>query len=311
MGLSIVEFRVAMETYGAKRLDDRFGSRYNIKVPCFRVSDVVFLHSGSYYIVNRGREISDEIMNRAMAEFGEKEPGVENYWYKEIHTVKGILTLAAMLENRYSREWINELTNETYKKLLKISNFVPEGKADFISNHTAKMQELYDTVMEYDKVVNPYNNTELAFREPIEYMGEVGLKVALADNYVDVNLKNSNRYICFHSDEEGWAFLSNGFNDPTKRDGGGTTAISHYYDNGIEEVHIDEIVCLEYLSGGGFDKREADIDLRISLQTGFAWEKYKQKEAKLATDEQIDLMITYLKKCIAEIRETIIAKMII
>lgn len=311
MGLSIVEFRVAMETYGAKRLPDRFGSRYNIKVPCFSVNDVVFLHSGSYYIVNRGKEISDEIMNRAMAEFDEKEPGGENYWYKEIHTIKGILTLAAILENRYNREWIDVLTNETYKKLLEMSNVVPEGKSDFISNHTAKMQELYETVAEYDKVVNPYNNSEFALRDPIEYMSEIGLKVALGDNYVDINLKNNSRYVCFHSDEEGWAFLSNGFNDYSRKEDGGTTAISHYYENGSGRENIDEIVCLEYLSGGGFDKREDDIDLRISLQTGLAWETYKQKEAKLATDEQIDLMITYLKKCIAEVRETIIAKMII
>ena len=73
MGLSISEFRIAMETYGAKRLDDTRGTRYNVKVPCFSVGDVIFLHSGSYYIVNRGREISDEIMKRAMAEFNEEE----------------------------------------------------------------------------------------------------------------------------------------------------------------------------------------------------------------------------------------------
>ena len=61
MGISIAEFRVAMETYGAKRLPDRAGSRTGTDVPCFAIGDVLFLHSGSYYIVQQGNNVPKEI----------------------------------------------------------------------------------------------------------------------------------------------------------------------------------------------------------------------------------------------------------
>lgn len=110
MGISIREFQVAMETCEATRLTDRKGSRYNISVPCFEVRGVEFLHSGSYYIVLRGNKVPEEIMNQAMAELGEKHPGGTNFWWGEIHSIRGILTLAAMLECRYSKKLIDELT---------------------------------------------------------------------------------------------------------------------------------------------------------------------------------------------------------
>ena len=119
MGISIKEFQMAMEAYGAKRLADQSGSRYDYLVPCFEVRGVHFLHSGSYYIVQREQKVPDDIFNEAMAMFGEKHPGGDNFWWGETHSVKGILTLVALLEGRYSKELIDELTNETYKKLLE------------------------------------------------------------------------------------------------------------------------------------------------------------------------------------------------
>lgn len=97
MGISIREFEVAMETYGATRMKDRYGSRFRILVPCFYVRGVEFYHSGSYYIVTGNQKVPDEIMNQAMAEFKETHPGKDNFWWGEIHTVRGILTLVAML----------------------------------------------------------------------------------------------------------------------------------------------------------------------------------------------------------------------
>lgn len=117
MGITIREFQAAMETYGAERLPNCKGSRYSVSVPCFNVAGTIFLHSGSYYIVQRGEIASEEVMNSAMAQLGEKHPGKDHFWWGEIHSIRGILTLAAMLDRKYSKELVDELTNETYKKL--------------------------------------------------------------------------------------------------------------------------------------------------------------------------------------------------
>ena len=46
-GITINDFTVTMETYGANRLQNRIGSRYSVIVPCFEVCGVAFMHSGS------------------------------------------------------------------------------------------------------------------------------------------------------------------------------------------------------------------------------------------------------------------------
>ena len=158
MGISISEFRVAMETYGAKRLPDREGSRYSIIVPCFAIGDVEFLHSGSYYVIQCGNKAPEEIMNKAMAELGEKDPGGDNFWYGGIHSVKGMLTIAAMLEGKHSSEFVNELTNTTYKNLLECSLIQTNVEIPFNSNHSPKMEELRKTLAEYSNIVNPFGN---------------------------------------------------------------------------------------------------------------------------------------------------------
>lgn len=116
-GITIREFQVAMETYGAERLSNCSGSRSGVSVPCFNVAGTKFFHSGSYYIVYREKDVPEEIIKLAMAEFGEKHPGGDNFWWSTVHSIKGMLTLAAMLEGKYSKEMVDELTNKTYKKL--------------------------------------------------------------------------------------------------------------------------------------------------------------------------------------------------
>ena len=49
-----------------------------------------------------------------------------------------------------------------------------------------------------------------------------------------------------------------------------------------------------------------DIDLRISVKTGLAWKTYKESEAVLATDEQLDVMIAHLKMSIRSLKKSII-----
>jgi len=105
-------------------------------------------------------------MNQAMAEFGEKNPGGDNFWWGEIHSVKGILTLAAMLEGRYSKELINQLANETYQILFNCSSIQSNERNRL---HSPKMEELQKLLIEYDNIVNPFGNCNFKMKKPIEY----------------------------------------------------------------------------------------------------------------------------------------------
>jgi hypothetical protein len=306
MGISFVEFRVAMETYGAKKLPDGIGSRYAVPVPCFSVGETIFLHSGSYYIVQRGTEASREIMNRAMAEFGEKDPGGDNYWYGEIHSIKGILTLAAMLENKYSKEWINELTNATYKKLLECSLITK-------SEYSPRTKKLLKKIAEFDSLVNPFSNNELVLKDPIEYLDRLKLSIRYKEDdeepFARFYLEEESIEIKYDNDPDGWTYNTlmyvqrNGLN--------GCINLIHYYEKGDKSKPADEVIYLDYdANRKSYDDHPDDIDLRISLKTGLAWKTYHEEEAAPVTDEQVKLMLTHLNMCIKRIKSSIIRYMI-
>ena len=209
MGITIAEFRVAMETYGAKRLPDREGSRYNILVPCFAVGDVEFLHSGSYYIVQRGNKVPEKIMDKAMAEFGEKHPGGDNFWWGETHSVKGILTLSAMLEGKYSKELIDELANTTYKKLLESSLLQTNVEFPFQITHSPKMEKLCKKLVEYSNIANPFGNDAFNFKEPIEYFDSVKLTLSTKGGskpHVYLTIEGKSFESMYGNDSNGWYY---------------------------------------------------------------------------------------------------------
>lgn len=311
MGITIREFEVAMETYGAERLDNVLGSRCPVSVPCFYVSGITFYHSGSYYIVQMGKKVPEEIMNQAMAEFDEKHPGGDNFWWGETHSIKGILTLAAMLDGKYSKELINELTNETYKKLLDCSSIKSNVEFPYHAVHSPKMEKLYKLLTEYSNIVNPFGNSELKFKEPIQYLDAVNVDLALKrGHYTQLNLSSTSCRAKFNDDEDGWCYDTAVLTQKKRKNG--WIHMGHYYNNGNDNRPIDEIVRLSYdVDTKGYNHHPDDIDLRISLKTGLAWQTYKEQEAKLATDEQIDIMISHLKITIKKIKNKIIRNMII
>lgn len=312
MGISIAEFRVAMETYGAKRLPDREGSRYSVPVPCFAVGDVEFLHSGSYYIVQRGNKAPEETMDKAMAEFGEKHPGGHNFWRGETHSIKGILTLAAMLEGKYSKEWIDELANTTYKKLLECSLIQTNVEFPFHGNHSPKMEELCKKLAEYSNIVNPFGNDTVDLKEPIEYLDSLKLSIASKEGenpYARLTLEDRFSQAKYNNDSDGWCYDTMILIQKNRKNG--YISLGHYYTNGNDDKPVDEVVRLDYKTNrNSYDEHSDDIDLRISLKTGQAWQTYKEEQAKPATDEQIDIMITHLNTSIKKIKQRIIRYMI-
>lgn len=311
MSITIREFQIAMETYGAKRLPNRSGSRFRISVPCFNVADTNFLHSGSYYIVQRGKRVPEEIMDRAMAEFGEEQPGEDHFWYGEIHSIKGLLTLSAMLDGKYSKDLVDELTNKTYKKLLDCSYIQSNVDFPFHSTHSPKMEELYKLLAEYSNIVNPFGNNKFKLKEPIQYLDAVDVFFELQEgkkHYMMLTLSTNSFESIFADTENGW------FYDtfvPIQRKGiGGSIKMRHYYVNGSDGHPVDEAVYLKYKSNSYNLDNPDDIDLRISLKTGLAWKTYKEEQAELATDEQIEVMITHLKISIKKIKNKIVRNMI-
>lgn len=312
MSITIREFQVAMETYGAERLSNCSGSRCRISVPCFNVAGTNFLHSGSYYIVQREKKVPEEIMNRAMAEFREKHPGGDNFWWGETHSIKGILTLAAMLDGKYSKELVDELTNETYKKLLDCSSIQSNVEFPFHSTHSPKMEKLYKLLAEYSNIVNPFGNNEFKLKEPIQYLDTVEIALALQEgrnHYTRLNLSTNSSQAKFGDDEKGWFYDT--FVPIQRKRNNGYISIGHYYLNGSDGRPIDEVVRLDYKAiRDSYDDHPDDIDLRISLKTGLAWKTYKEEQAELATDEQIEVMITHLKISIKKIKNKIVRNMI-
>lgn len=316
MGISFQEFSTAMEIYQAIRIPGQKGSRWNRPVPCFNVAGIDFLHSGSYYIVQRGGKAPAEIMNKAMAEFGEKYPGGDNFWYGEIHSVRGILTLASMLEGKYTKELVDQLTNETYEKLLSSPLIKGNSKLPFKKTSIRqKWKEFYKLVLEYDSIANPFCKNADLLKNPSEYLDKVNISVAFDKNSdiasrVSFGLENKNSSTDFGDNAEGWYYHTNGWNDSEKGEESGYTAMGHYYNNGVDKQPIDEVVYLDYSTDGGYKERPGDVDLRISLITGLAWKTYREEEAKSVTDQQLEVMITHLRRSIERTKRTILDEMV-
>lgn len=308
MGITIREFQVAMEIYGAERLADCLGSQYSVFVPCFNVAGTKFIHSGSYYIVQREKRVPKEIMSRSMAEFGEKYLGGKNFWDDKIYSIRGILTLATMLDGKYSKELVDEMTNKTYKKLLDYSSI--QRNVDFSSHstHSLRIEKLYKLLAEYRNIANPFRNKEFSFKEPIQYLDDVEVTFALKEGkqrYTKLTLSTNSSQAKFKDDEKGWYYDTLVI---TQTKGTvGSINMRYYYSNGSDGSPVDEVVRLYYKAE---DFNCADIDLSISLKTGLAWETYKEEQAKLATDEQIEVMITHLKISIKEINDKIVRNII-
>lgn len=310
MGITIREFQVAMETYGAERLSNCLGSRYSVYVPCFNVAGTKFFHSGSYYIVHREKDVPKEIMNRAMAELGEKHPGGTNFWWGEVHSIKGMLTLAAMLEGNYNKERIDELTNETYKKLLDCASIKSNVEFPFHNAHSPKMEKLYKVLAEYSNIVNPFANSEFKIKDPIQYLDTVEVTLAMQEgSYTSLKLSTNLYQAKFKDDKNGWFY--NTYVSIQRNRNNGYLCMGHYYSNGNDGRPIDEVVYLDYNAiKDSYADHPDNIDLRISLKTGLAWQTYKEEQAEPATDEQIDIMITHLKISIKKIKNKIVRNMI-
>ncbi len=309
-GITINDFTVTMETYGANRLQNRIGSRYSVIVPCFEVCGVAFMHSGSYYIVQRDQKVPDEIMNQAMATFDTTHPGdAKNYWWGEIHSIKGMITLASIMEKKYTPELVDDLTNKTYQRLLAESNIKNAEIFPFMEIQTPKMEELRKVLSDYSKFINPFCDSKLQFKNPIEYLDKVTPDFCGKGSsylYLTTNAAQT-RYL---KDDAGWSYQSMVLLQRNRRNK--SVNISHYYNNGKYKRLIDEVIYIDYSdrAESGYYHHPDDLDLRISLKTGLAWETHHEDLAHPATDEEIDIAIFHLKDSMKRIKHRIVNKIV-
>lgn len=299
MSIAIRTFEVAMEMYGAERLPDYMISDRNISVPCFNIAGTIFLHSGTATVIQRGNLVPKKIMKRAMSELGEMYPGGDNHFsLGEIVSVKGLLTLVSMVEGKYSKKLVNELTYKTYKKLLDCSTIRNNVEIPFYPAHSPKMNTMCKLLAEYVNVVNPFGNNDCRFEELTPYFDDLKFYLKTAEHQDELTLNFNSSTVNFLNNENGRSYYSHVVINSS------SINIGYHYNNGNNGVDIDEIVSLDYRENM-YMPRE-DIELRISLKTGLAWKNYKKEDIKSVTDEQIETMITYLRISIEELKKQIV-----
>jgi hypothetical protein len=204
-----------------------------------------------------------------------------------------------MLEGK--EQVVNELMNATFKKLIESSSIQSDFEFPYHSEHLPK--QFYELLEQHRKIVNPFGNSEFNLKEPAQYWSKVDVLLELNEG-TKLTLKAKLCQAKFSKDKNGWLYETS---IPVRTNQMyGYLNIGHYYEN---EESNDEVIRLKYKLNGHLENTD-DIDLRISLKTGLAWKTYKEKQAKLATDEQIELMITHLNNSIEEIKNNIIYNMI-
>ena len=312
MGISMIEFQKAMEIAGVKRLPDTFDPLMpNFRVPCFEIGDTFFIYTNSDFgsshggIMQRGKEVPNEIMFQAMAEVGEKDLDSEHFCNGRILSIKGILTLATMLQNRYSKDIMNRLMNQTYKVLLDeiVFRYPYPGLVYYCLPFDNNRTELCHMIMEFDKAVNPFFDQSLSFKEPSKYLDRVDISTAKGEGYFNIALKRKKSVeMCYSTDEhgrtyEGYFFTGTASNEYFK--------IVHYYHNGLLKNRREEGIYLVDRS-----KPSKEIDFHISLGiVQLTWKQCQENKARVATDQDIELMMKYLKLAIKKIRKNILYHM--
>lgn len=314
MSITMQEFRVTMETIGVNRLEDCWRPGYSTPVPCFEVNGTIFYHSATFYICCKGKKVPSEILCKAMAEFGETDPGDKNFWYGEIHTIKGMVTLVTMLTGNYTKEYVEELTNKIYKKLLDCKSLKTNKDFAFPKTDSPKMKELYKLLIEFSNSVNPYGNSKLKLKDPIEYLDYITINFAYQKTpkfYSRLKLATPKNVYClkYNRDEYGWYY--DAFLELHRNRKKGYINLGYYDTVESDETPSDSVIRLRYKAiEDRYDDQPDDVDLRISVKTGLAWKTNKEDMAKLVTDEQLDVMIMYMKLCIKKIKNKVLRKMI-
>ena len=304
MSISTREFCIAMEIIGATKLNDRFYPKHTRYVPCFQVNGVDFIHGGDGFVVTVNHKIPRELLECAMAEFGEKYPEGYNFRWDEIHSVEGILTLCTMLKNCYSKELVQSFVDEIYYKIIEQSHAITNNHPHF---HTSKMDLILSFVNAYDNIINPFGNATLKLKKPSQYMKDIKVFFSIPDEDTTiVRLKNLNTQTEFSKTLTEWHYSSMFWNTSNTSYDGGYTSVDHHFEISRKSKTISEYILLQYTSHDDYRDYPGDIFIKLDLKNAMTCKPYIEKEPHLATDEELDLIILHLQNTICRIKQDIL-----
>ncbi|MBR1884613.1 MAG: hypothetical protein IJ809_06815 [Clostridia bacterium] len=312
MSISTREFSVTMEVLGANRLRDVIGTRFDILVPCFETSGVTFFHSGSYYILSEN--LNESVLREAIGKVGEEKSGDKHFWFGEIHTITGLITLCLVLEKEYSKERFDEVINKVYSKLLDVESIKNyDLRTNVKDTKNIRLKLLLSLLREFDSYVNPYANKNLTLSSPSNYLEKLDVSFLSSEEKYEKNFSliissdNACTKFCYDVNEQYYKtekYIKGKWKDVLVE-----YSIIHYTHNNEECVYLSVID----ISGQSLNLEDdkLDIDLRINLSTLKAWKTYHENEMQELTLKQINTVIHFVRKAIHYIKKNVINQMII
>jgi len=200
----------------------------------------------------------------------------------------------------------------TFRELIDCPSIQSNVEFPFRSINLPKMEKLYKLLVEYSNIINPFGNNDVKIKEQGQHFDAVECFLEVHEvltQSTELFFATDSAHSMFKKDETGWFYNTKILLQKNRING--FLQMGHYYHNGNDGKPIDEVVHLYYTTDrDSFAYHPNRIDLRISLKTGLAWQTYKEEQAELATDEQIEVMITHLKISIKKIKNKIVRKMV-
>ncbi|MCI9178191.1 MAG: hypothetical protein HFJ28_06580 [Clostridia bacterium] len=180
MRISVREIEVAMkhlgglEVYGAENGGPTYQvERGQIKPEChFRAK-----------VVNKKDAVFLKQAQKALKELGERKWPVkddfEPYGDGLVQSVRGLVALVLVIQNRFSEELLNEMVNEIYQDVLS-APWISQNLSQMftqVAEYDEKVQELATLLQELTRMVNPFANPNIKLKQPIEYLDRIAINV--------------------------------------------------------------------------------------------------------------------------------------
>lgn len=313
MAISLKEFQVAMDVLDAQKLYDRELSIYdNILVPCFKVGDVTLTYSGFSYIEPLGSIIPKNIFFQAIVEFGQELLDSFDLEYGTVLTLRGLVVISLMLQNRYSKELANSLIDRIYSILLSYPKIKFNFGIPFTLVPSSKIKELCAVVSEYDNCVNPFATYYYVLRPASSFLDDVTVNLIVEEtDIVNLTLYSKMLNTEFRMSVDGFQYFTCAWYDSLKSIHRPHVAVTHLFHTGHDGNPVDEIISIDRSIIGHLNCHPNDVHLNISIHSGLAWETGNKHQATIATDEQIDIAIAFLRSSIRKIRNNILSNILV
>ena len=314
MAISIRMFEIAMKTLGVRRqkyvLNE--GSMLSVKI-----NNTRFIYIDYGNVIYDGEKISNELKQLIKKELGKEYFYAYDFECNRIYTLRGLLTLITICMENYTKAFVDKIINETYKELLRYNLFLDNQHSVIEGMHSENMLKLFELLVEYDNLINPFGNSSVKLREPIEYLNSITMNI----NY-GIKEKDAKLLISKDGDTVSTSFSVNAkecnycFRNESRNKQNGTRKVitfSHIFKFANADRNNEELIMLNesmFTLGGPLGGKRI-TSISISMTTGMAWKNVEGEKAKLVTEKQLEFIIGYLIDCINTMKKEIISKMVL